>query len=103
MRLIDLFAEMDKKQLTIKEQIRNEYFRIKELLGKQPTRMDLFTYMDDDIYQMTIRYSKDNIFKHYLDFLNGRHELSDSQAALYSGKGREFISISGEYEYVEGL
>ena len=27
------------------------------------------------------------------DSLNGRHELSDSQAALYSGKGREFISI----------
>ncbi|MGC8001000.1 hypothetical protein, partial [Salmonella enterica] len=36
MRLIDLFAEMDRKYLTIKEQIRNEYFRVKELLGKQP-------------------------------------------------------------------
>ena len=93
MRLIDLFKEMDKKSLKIKDLIEGEYVRIKELTGKQPSRMELFTYMDDDIYQMTIRYSKDNIFKHYLDFLNGRHELSDSQAALYSGKGREFISI----------
>lgn len=92
-RLIDLFKEMDKKSLKIKDLIEGEYVRIKELTGKQPSRMELFTYMDDDIYQMTIRYSKDNIFKHYLDFLNGRHELSDSQAALYSGKGREFISI----------
>lgn len=63
MRLIDLFAEMDKKQLTIKEQIRNEYFRIKELLGKQPTRMDLFTYMDDDVYQMAVTHSNENPFK----------------------------------------
>ena len=93
MRLIDLFKEMDKKSLKIKDLIEGEYVRIKELTGKQPSRMELFTYMDDDIYQMTIRYSKDNIFKHYLDFLNGRHELSDSQAALYSGKGREFIII----------
>lgn len=63
MRLIDLFVEMDKKQLTIKEQIRNEYFRIKELLGKQPTRMDLFTYMDDDVYQMAVTHSNENPFK----------------------------------------
>lgn len=71
MRLIDLFKEMDKKSLKIKDLIEGEYVRIKELTGKQPSRMELFTYMDDDIYQMTIRYSKDNIFKHYLDFLNG--------------------------------
>ena len=69
MRLIDLFAEMDKKQLTIKEQIRNEYFRIKELLGKQPTRMDLFTYMDDDVYQMAVTHSNENPFKKYLNYL----------------------------------
>ena len=63
MKLIDLFAEMDKKQQTIKEQIRNEYFRVKELLGKQPSRMDLFTYMDDDVYQMAITHSNENPFK----------------------------------------
>ena len=71
MRLIDLFAEMDKKQLTIKEQIRNEYFRIKELLGKQPTRMDLFTYMDDDVYQMAVTHSNENPFKKVFE-LSGR-------------------------------
>ena len=49
MKLIDLFAEMDKKQQSLKDQIKKEYFRVKELLGKQPSRMDLFTYMDDGI------------------------------------------------------
>ena len=79
MRLIDLFAEMDKKQLTIKEQIRNEYFRIKELLGKQPTRMDLFTYMDDDVYQMAVTHSNENPFKMYLNYLEELDELTDEQ------------------------
>ena len=79
MRLIDLFAEMDKKQQTIKEQIRNEYFRIKELLGKQPSRMDLFTYMDDDIYQKEIARSGENPFKKYLEYLNELNELTEEQ------------------------
>lgn len=60
MRLIDLFAEMDKRHLHIKDWIRNEYFRIKELLDKRPSRMDLFTYMDDEVYQMAIGHAADN-------------------------------------------
>lgn len=31
MRLIDLFREMDKKSLSIKERIKQEYYRVKEL------------------------------------------------------------------------
>ena len=60
MRLIDLFAEMDKRHLHIKDWIRNKYFRIKELLDKRPSRMDLFTYMDDEVYQMAIGHAADN-------------------------------------------
>ena len=43
MKLIDLFEEMDKKQLKLKDRIKKEYFRIKELLGKSPSRTELFT------------------------------------------------------------
>lgn len=93
MRLIDLFAEMDKKQLTIKEQIRNEYFRIKELLGKQPTRMDLFTYMDDDVYQMAVTHSNENPFKKYLKYLEELDELTDEQKKFSQGIGKDFINL----------
>ena len=93
MKLIDLFAEMDKKQQTIKEQIRNEYFRVKELLGKQPSRMDLFTYMDDDIYQMAITHSNENPFKKYLEYLNELNELTDEQKRFCQGIGKEFIKL----------
>ena len=93
MRLIDLFAEMDKKQLTIKEQIRNEYFRTKELLGKQPTRMDLFTYMDDDVYQMAVTHSNENPFKKYLNYLEELDELTEEQKRLSQGIGKDFINL----------
>lgn len=74
MKLIDLFAEMDRKHLKLKDQIINEYFRVKELLGRRPDRMDLFTYMDDGIYEIAIAHSKD-------------------EEVFYKGIGREFISL----------
>lgn len=93
MRLIDLFAEMDKKHLRIKDQIRNEYFRVKELLDKRPSRMELFTYMDDDVYRLVISHAADNPFKRYLDFLKNLDELLPEEEPLYGGIGREFINL----------
>lgn len=93
MKLIDLFAEMDKKHLKVKDLIRNEYLRVKELLGKRPSRMDLFTYMEDEVYQMAITHSKDNPFKRYMDFLKEWKELNQEEELFYQGIGKEFISL----------
>ena len=93
LKLIDLFAEMDKKHLKVKDLIRKEYLRVKELLGKRPSRMDLFTYMDDEVYQMAITHSKDNPFKRYMDFLKEWKELNQEEELFYQGIGREFISL----------
>lgn len=93
MKLIDLFEEMDRKHLKLKQQILNECFKVKELLGKRPTRMDLFTYMDDNIYEAAITHSKDNPFKRYLEFLNDLGELNQKEVEFYKGIGREFISL----------
>ena len=93
MRLIDLFTEMDKKHLKIKEQIVKEYFRIKENLGHRPSRMDLFTYMEDDIYQFTISHPKDNVFKNYLGFLKETGEIDESESFLVDGIAKEFLNV----------
>ena len=93
MRLIDLFTEMDKKHLKIKEQIVKEYFRIKENLGHRPSRMDLFTYMDDDIYQFTISHPKDNVFKDYLGFLRETGEINEAENFLVDGIAKEFLNV----------
>ena len=94
MRLIDLFKEMDKKSLSVKERINKEFYRVKELLeGKVPARMELFTYMEAEIYDYCMKHSKDNPFRKYLEFLNDLNELSEYEKQLYNSIGREFISI----------
>ena len=93
MKLIDFFAEMDRKHLKLKDQIIKEYFRVKELLGRRPDRMDLFTYMDDGIYETAIAHSKDNPFKKYLEFLKELDELNQDEEVFCKGIGREFISL----------
>ena len=94
MRLIELFKELDKKSLSIKERIVREYNRIKELLGNRvPTRMELFTYMEDEVYLYCMGHAKENPFRRYMEFLNDLRELSGEEEKLYSGIGREFISV----------
>lgn len=94
MRLIDLFRELDKKSLSVKEQIKKEFYRVKDLLvGKVPSRMELFTYMDDDIYQYCMKHAKENPFRRYMEFLNEMQELSADEEMVYSGIGREFLSL----------
>lgn len=93
MKLIDLFAETDKKYLKVKDQINNEFFRIKNLLDRVPSRIELFTYMDDDIYQMAITHPRDNPFKRYLEYLKELKELTVEEELLYRGIGREFIKL----------
>lgn len=79
MKLIDLFEEMDKKQLKLKDRIKKEYFRIKELLGKSPSRTELFTYMDDEIYQMARTRLKEKPFKKYLEYKEELGELTEKE------------------------
>ncbi len=93
MRLIDLFEKMERKHRRIQDLIREEYFRVKELLSYRPGRIELFTHMDADVYQMTIDQSKNNIFKKYLDFLHELGEMTEDETALYNGIGREFIQL----------
>ena len=93
MRLIDLFAEMDKKLVKLREQIYHEYCRIKDMLGERPSRVDLFTYMDEDVYQKAVAHAKDNPFKNYLGFLKEHNELNEEETALCNGIGYEFIKL----------
>ena len=93
MKPIDLFAELDKKSMKVSEQIRREYYRIKEYLGKRPSRMELFTYMDEDIYQMTISHLKTNLFKRYLEYSKELGELTEAEGKFCQRIGKEFISL----------
>lgn len=93
MRLIDLFHEMAKKRAKKEDRVRDEYFRIKELLdGKTPSRMELFTLMEDEVLQICNEV-KNSPFKHYLRYLDGINELGKEERAIYQGIGNEFLEL----------
>lgn len=93
MRLIDLFQEMAKKRAKKEERVRGEYFRIKEQLdGRVPTRMELFTYMEDEIFQLCGSL-KNSPFKHYLRYLEGVNELGERERIIFQGIGNEFLEL----------
>lgn len=93
LRLIDLFKHMAQNSLNKKELIINEYNRVKDELGCRPSRMELFTYMEDEIYELCQSNSKINPFKNYLSFLNELGELDESEQSLWNSNGRGFISL----------
>lgn len=93
LELIDLFAEMDKRTLRVKDCIRGEYYRVKNLLDKSPSRLELFTYMDDDVYQLAMQHSKENPFNFYLDYKNNLNELSEEEKEFLQGEGYKFVCL----------
>lgn len=93
LRLVDLFREMEKRKQTIRDHIQEEYLRVKELLEKVPERMELFTYMDDNVYELCIGYSSENPFRRYLEFLEEMGDLSPEEYRVYHGIGREFLKV----------
>lgn len=93
MRLIDLFEQMEKRHRRIQDMLREEYYRVKERVAHRPTRLELFTYMDADLYQMIISRSNINPFKRYLEYLHELNELTPEETAVYQSIGREFIGL----------
>ena len=93
LRLMDLFQEMARRNQTVKERIRSAYYHVKELLGKVPNRMELFTYMDDAVYQLCLNRPAENPFRKYLEFLHELGELSVEEQRIFDGIGREFLAL----------
>ena len=91
LRLVDLFREMEKRNQTIRERIREEYLRVKELLEKVPGRMELFTYMDNNVYELCMGHSGENPFRRYLEYLEEMGDLPPEEYRVFNGIGREFL------------
>ena len=93
MRLVDLFEEMDKKALTVSERINSEFHRVKEQLDKVPSRMELFTYMDDEVYKLCLANSGKNPFRKYLKYLRKQRTISLEEQKLVDGIGADFLEM----------
>lgn len=93
MRLVDLFAEMDKKTMTVADRIDNEFHRILEELGKTPTRMELFTHMEDEVYKLCLANASKNPFRYYLKYLKKQGALPLDEQKLLNGIGSDFLGM----------
>lgn len=90
-QLIDLFKEQGRQLKDIKKLIHDEYMRISELVGHRPSRIDMFTYIDEEIYVAMKRRRKVNIFIDYLRFLAEIDELYDDEWQLLDTIAQEFL------------
>jgi len=82
LRVIDLFNEM-KKHDPKKGRMREEYFRIKDEIGRRPTRYDIQVGSDID--------AKEYFLKGYLNFLEGENELADVETPWMDAPIESFL------------
>ena len=91
LRLLDLFAQMEKRRQPLRAVIQEEYYRIKHLLSKRPSRMELFANMTVSVYEQCLKHPKESPFKHYLRFLAELNELTPAEQALRGTVAEEFL------------
>lgn len=92
-QLINLFEKMDQSSMKLQDLIKEEYQRIKADLGHRPSRVELFTYMDDGLYTKMKAQSKLNIFKDYLKFLKSQNELTEEELMWIESDAASFINM----------
>lgn len=90
-RIIDIFRKQAEAGAGIQNLVKDEYFRIRDYLGKRPLRLDMFTYMDDDLLEKILSTVQNNIFNNYLGFLKSIEELSIDEEKLIDTEGHKFL------------
>ncbi|WP_073090460.1 DEAD/DEAH box helicase family protein [Selenomonas ruminantium] len=91
LQLIDLFREADKNRQSLREVIKDEFYRIKSLLGKRPSRMELFENMTASVYELCLKHAKENPFKHYLAYLVELGEATPTEQELVGTIAEDFL------------
>jgi len=81
-RLLDLFKEMAKSD-PLAKRMRDEYLRIKEELGRRPTRIDMYHWSDIPIRE----YLKEG----WLAWLNSIEELTEEEMGWIGTPAEEFL------------
>lgn len=91
--IIDIFKGQASKEVSIREIIFEEFKRIKDDLNHVPTRVEFFTYMDDQIYDNIKSNTKLNPFNDYLQYLKSNKELKFAEEEMLDTKAYDFINM----------
>lgn len=94
LELIDLFEEQERRTAVGKLQVREEFERVRELLGgRVPSRTELFQEMEDTVYEYCKRHADRNPFRDYLGFLDSVGALSPEEKRLRESVGGDFLKF----------
>lgn len=91
-RLVDIFKKQAEREMKIKDKVKEQFNMVKDMLGYRPSRVELLTYMDDDVYK-NIKSKEQNPFSNYLEYIKENDELNSDEQALYDTRAREFINM----------
>ena len=92
-RIIDIFENMRKANQKLEDIIKEEFYKVKLDLGYAPSRVEMFTYMDDMAYVNMKKKAKLNIFKDYIKFLDLINEINGEEASIKDSIAYEFINF----------
>ncbi|MBZ9634647.1 hypothetical protein [Clostridium sp. FP1] len=90
--IIDISKKMVEQQKNIFDLVVDEFNRIKEDLKTRPSRLQMYTYMDDDLYNVIRSRAELNIFNDYLGFLNKINELLEEEKSFLNTKAYGFLN-----------
>ncbi|MDD6135079.1 MAG: DEAD/DEAH box helicase family protein [Selenomonadaceae bacterium] len=91
LRLLDLFEQVEKGRQSLRTIIKEEFSRIERLLGKRPTRVELFEHMDASLYEQCLKHPQESPFKHYWHYLEELGELRPEEQELQGTLAEEFL------------
>ena len=93
LKLIDLFRKMEEGKRKGHDAVVHEYHRVKELLQHVPTRVELFTHMDEVVYQYCLKEAKENPFRHYVMFRSALGDLEKEKCAWIGTDAGDFLEL----------
>lgn len=91
-RIIDIFKKQAEREMKVKDKVKEQFEVVSQMLGYRPSRVELFTYIDDEVYQ-NIRSKAMNPFSNYLEYIKENDKLTHDEEILYNSRGREFINM----------
>ena len=91
LEVIDLFAQMEKGRQSLRDVIKGEFYRVKELLGYRPSRQELFVNMTAEVYEQCLKHTKENPFRNYLDYLISLGEAKAAEQEIAGTLAADFL------------
>ena len=91
--LLDLFAQMEKREQKFEDRFLAEVTQLQEELGHVPSRVELFNLMNADLFDLAQSKGAKNPLNHYFEFLHAHDLLSDSEQTLYDSQAKKLIEL----------